>query len=76
MPGLTDADKAKIMELLKAAREEAMDGGSAGEKADIFQKFKNQINDYLNAHGHDVAKAYQEWETKQAAAPKAPDTAK
>lgn len=65
VPDLTEADKAKIQELLKAAREEAMDGGSAGEKTAVFQKFKDQINEYLNAHGHDVAKAYREWEAKQ-----------
>jgi len=70
IPGLTDADKAKIMELLKEAREKAVDGGSASEKSAIFQIYKNQINDYLNAHGHDVAKAYKEWEDKQALAKK------
>lgn len=67
IPNLTETDKAKIMELLKAAREEAMDGGSAAEKSAAFQRFKDQINEYLNAHGHDVAKAYQVWEAKQAA---------
>jgi hypothetical protein len=56
------------MDKLKAAREEAIDGGSAGEKSAIFQKYKDQINDYLNAHGHDVAKAYRDWEAKQQAA--------
>jgi len=66
IPKLTETDKAKIMELLKAAREKAVDGGSATEKSEIFQQYKNQINDYLNAHGHDVAKAYKDWETKQA----------
>lgn len=65
VPGLTDADKAKIMEMLKLAREEAIDGGSANEKSNIFQMYKNQINDYLDAHGHDVAKAYKDWETRQ-----------
>lgn len=64
VPGLTDSEKAKIMELLKAAREEAIDGGSAPEKSEIFQKYKNQINSYLDAHGHDVAKAFKDWETK------------
>lgn len=68
IPGLTEPDKAKIQELLKAAREKAIDGGSASEKSDIFQQYKNQINDYLNAHGHDVAKAYKDWEAKQALA--------
>lgn len=62
VPDLTEADKAKIMELLKAAREEAIDGGSAPEKSAIFQKYKDQINDYLNAHGHDVVKAFKDWE--------------
>jgi hypothetical protein len=66
IPGLTESDKTKIMELLKAAREKAVDGGSASEKSEIFQQYKNQINDYLNANGHDVAKAYKDWEAKQA----------
>ena len=70
IPGLTASAKAKIMELLKAAREEAIDGGSAPEKSAIFQKYKDQINAYLNAHGYDVAKAYKVWEAKQAAAKK------
>ena len=51
--------------MLKLAREEAIDGGSANEKSEIFQMYKNQINDYLDAHGHDVAKAYKDWETRQ-----------
>jgi hypothetical protein len=70
IPGLTDADKAKILEQLKLAREEAIDGGSANEKSEIFQKYKDKINEYLNAHGHDVAKAYAEWNAKQEQAEK------
>lgn len=65
VPGLTEQDKAKIMEMLKLAREEAIDGGNTKEKSDIFQKHKDQINAYLDAHGHDVAKAYREWNAKQ-----------
>ncbi len=68
IPGLTDSDKAKILELLKEAREKAMDAGSSTEKSDVFQIYKNKVNDYLNAHGHDVAKAYKDWEAKQAVA--------
>lgn len=64
VPGLTDAEKAKILELLKAAREAAMEGGSAPEKSDIFQKYKNQINAYLDAQGHDTAKAFADWTAK------------
>lgn len=70
IPSLTDADKAKIMEELKLAREEAIDGGSAPEKSAIFQKYKDQINAYLDAHGHDVAKAFKDWEAKNAASDK------
>lgn len=77
VPGLTDADKAKVLELLKLAREEAIDGGSAPEKSEIFQKYKEQINAYLNAHGHDTAKAFKDWETRQADATSKPaDVAK
>ena len=67
IPRLTDQDKAKILELLGQARDEAISGGSAGEKSDIFQKYKDQINAYLNANGHDVEKAYEEWNKKQEA---------
>ena len=70
VPGLTDKDKEKILELLKQAREEAIDGGSAKQKSDIFQKYKDKINEYLNAQGHDTAKAFQDWAAKQAAAKK------
>jgi hypothetical protein len=64
VPGLTDAEKAKILDLLKQAREEAMDGGSAPEKSAIFQKYKDQINAYLDAQGHDTAKALKDWAAK------------
>jgi len=64
VPGLTDADKAKILDLLKAAREEAIDGGSAPEKSAIFQKYKDQINSFLDAQGHDTAKAFADWKAK------------
>ena len=73
VPGLTDADKTEVLTVLREAREEAIDGGSAGEKSAVFQKYKDQINDYLNAHGHDVAKAYKDWEAKQQVANK-PDS--
>jgi hypothetical protein len=63
-PSLTDADKAKILDLLKAAREEAMDGGSAPEKTAIFQKYKDQINSFLDAQGFETAKAIKAWVDK------------
>jgi Protein of unknown function (DUF3826) len=65
VPGLTDDDKAKILDLLKQAREVAMDGGSSGEKSDIFQQYKDQINSYLKTRGIDVDKAIQDWSERQ-----------
>ena len=67
VPKLTDGEKAKILEQLKVAREEAIDGGSADEKTAIFQKYKDQINTMLNANGHNVSQATKEWEAKQEA---------
>ena len=68
IPNLTTDEKAMILKELKAAREVAVDGGSADEKTAIFQKYKNKINATLNAKGYDVAKATSEWEAKQAKA--------
>ena len=50
-PGLTDTNKMEILDLLKQAREEAMDGGSAAEKTAIFQRYKGRINNYLSRQG-------------------------
>jgi len=70
IPNMTDADKAKVLELLKQAREVAMDGGSSGQKTAIFQEYKDQINAYLNSHGYDVAKATKDWNAQQEQASK------
>jgi hypothetical protein len=50
-PGLAEEHKQKILEILKQAREEAMDGGSANEKTAIFTKAKGKINNYLSKQG-------------------------
>jgi hypothetical protein len=50
-PDLTDANKAEILRLLKEAREDAMDGGSAEEKTAVFQRYKGKINNYLSHQG-------------------------
>ncbi|MDE3067252.1 MAG: DUF3826 domain-containing protein [Verrucomicrobiota bacterium] len=65
VPGLAAGDKAEILKLLKRAREEAMDCGSAKEKAVVFKRYKGRINNYLNAHGFNVAQAYKEWGERQ-----------
>jgi hypothetical protein len=66
LPGMTYEQKDRVLDFLRQAREEAIDGGTADEKSAIFQKFKDQINAYLGQHGYDVAKATHEWEAKQA----------
>jgi hypothetical protein len=50
-PDLSEAHREKILELLKEAREEAMDGGSAEEKTAVFQRYKGKINNYLSKEG-------------------------
>jgi len=50
-PDLSEHHKQKVLELLKEAREEAMDGGSSEEKSAIFNRYKGRINNYLSAQG-------------------------
>jgi seryl-tRNA(Sec) selenium transferase len=65
IPTLTEPEKVHLMELLKEAREEAMDGGSSQEKAAIFKKYKGKINNYLSAQGHDVEKDRKDWVARE-----------
>ncbi len=73
---LTESQKGRVMEMLKEAREEAMDGTSSEEKSAIFKKYKGRINNYLTAEGYDVGKAYKDWgaklKSKSAAKPAQP----
>ena len=50
-PNLPEAQQQKVLELLKEARELAMDGGSSEEKSAIFNKYKGKINNYLSKEG-------------------------
>lgn len=61
LPKLTAAQKARVLELLKDAREEAMDGGSSEEKTAIFGRYKGRINNYLSAEGYDLKQAGKDW---------------
>jgi hypothetical protein len=61
LPELTAAQKERILGMLKEAREEAMDGGSAAEKHAVFGRYKGRINNYLAAEGYDVKKASKEF---------------
>ena len=54
VPDMTDEEKAHVLDLLKEARELAMDGGSAEEKTAVFTKYKGRINNYLSKQGHDI----------------------
>jgi pectate lyase len=51
-PKMTDEEKAVVLDLLKQAREEAIDGGSAEEKSAIFNQYKGKINNYLSRRGY------------------------
>jgi predicted component of type VI protein secretion system len=50
-PDMNETQKAEVLRLLKDAREEAMDGGSADEKSVIFNRYKGKINNYLSKQG-------------------------
>jgi hypothetical protein len=66
---LSDENKQKILEMLKEAREEAMDGGSAEEKTAVFQRYKGKINNYLSKQGIHPDNYKENEKTKSAAAP-------
>jgi len=64
LPGLTEKQKARIMEWLVEAREKAMDGGSSDEKHAWFGKYKGKINNYLSSEGYDLKKAGEDWQKR------------
>lgn len=53
-PTLTEEHKAYLLEQLKLAREEAIDGGSAEEKSAIFDRYKGRINNWLVKNGYEL----------------------
>jgi hypothetical protein len=65
VPDLIDGQKKRILGLLKEAREEAMDAGSAEEKSAVFNRFKGKINNYLTAEGHDLKQASRDWAARK-----------
>jgi hypothetical protein len=50
-PELSETNKQEILRMLKEAREEAMDAGSAKDKTAVFQRYKGKINNYLSKQG-------------------------
>ncbi len=61
LPQLTAPQKARVLELLKEAREEAMDGGGSDEKTAVFTRYKGRINNYLSREGYDLKQAGKDW---------------
>lgn len=53
-PNLTEKEKAYILDQLKQAREEGMDGASTEEKNKIFDKYKGRINNWLVKRGYQL----------------------
>jgi uncharacterized membrane protein len=64
IPTLIDAQKVKIFEWLKEARELAMDGESSEKKHAVFGKFKGRINNYLSSEGYDLKKETSDWQLR------------
>ncbi len=65
LPQLTTAQKARVLETLKEAREEAMDGGGSEEKTAIFGRYKGRINNFLAAEGYDLKQAGKDWAARR-----------
>ncbi len=64
-PQLTDAQKATVLQDLKAAREQAIDCESMTEKSAFFKKFKILIeDDYLTGQGYDPKQARKDFAAK------------
>jgi len=75
-PGLAEAQKAVVLQNLKAAREEAIDYESMTEKSAFFKKYKIRIeDDYLTAQGYDPKQARKDFAAKQKAESAARKTA-
>lgn len=60
VPGLTREEDEKIMEWLKAAREDGLDVKNPRDLGHAFEPYKNQIEAYLISRGHDWHALYKE----------------
>jgi hypothetical protein len=74
VPNLTDEDLSTIKTILEQARDDAMDANTKNERIAIFKKYKGKINNYLDAHGHNVKQAYKDFGAAQKAKQSAPAT--
>jgi hypothetical protein len=71
VPGLTMEEDEKIMEWLKAAREDGLDVKNPRDLGHAFEPYKNQIEAYLISRGHDWHALYKENASKVGPAQKA-----
>ena len=60
VPGLTKDEDVKIMDLLRQAREEALDVKNVRDFGRAFEPYKKQIENYLISQGHDWKALYKE----------------
>jgi hypothetical protein len=65
IPQLTAEDDAKILGLLKQAREESLYVKNVDEMNPIFKKYKKEIEHYIDSRGYDWAKTYKAFVDKQ-----------
>lgn len=61
---LTVEQKETIYNLLREARELAMDEGSSEDKHKVFGKYKGKINNYLSGQGYDMKKEEKAWQER------------
>jgi len=67
VPNLTAEEDARILELLKQAREQCLDVKNPDEMGRVFEPFKTQIEKYLIANGHDWKTLYKQFVEAQKA---------
>ncbi|MBN2182586.1 MAG: DUF3826 domain-containing protein [Sedimentisphaerales bacterium] len=75
VPQLTAEDDKVILEILRQAREEALDVKNAREIGPVFEPFKTRIEQYITSQGHDWRQAYKAFVDAQRAAQKAAEAA-
>ena len=61
VPNLTAEEDAKILDLLKQAREKCLDVKNPDEMGRVFEPYKKQIQEYLIAQGHDWNALYKQF---------------
>lgn len=74
VPNLTPEEDAKILELLKEAREKCLDVKNPDEMGRVFEPYKKQIQEYLISQGHDWNMLYKQFVDSMKANQQSPST--